>query len=120
MAGKDEISSTEKLLDLIREDSGGRQSPTDMPTSDEKKSAATPHASGAPDMPASDAPESEDAMEESRPAPLFSNVIPMRKRTTVGVDIGYTEIKMAMINTVSERRHELLDFTTIPFPEGIA
>ncbi|MCG6911840.1 MAG: pilus assembly protein PilM, partial [Deltaproteobacteria bacterium] len=47
-------------------------------------------------------------------------VIPMRKRTTVGVDIGYTEIKMAMINTVSERRHELLDFTTIPFPEGIA
>ena len=53
-------------------------------------------------------------------APLFSNVIPMRKKATVGVDIGYHEIKMAMVNQVSERKHELLDFATIPYPEGIS
>ncbi|RLB98155.1 MAG: hypothetical protein DRH90_22295, partial [Deltaproteobacteria bacterium] len=44
----------------------------------------------------------------------------MRKKTTVGVDIGYYELKLAMINQVSERKQELLDFAAISYPEGIS
>jgi len=113
LAGKDEISSTEKLLDLIREDNDQVQEPSNL-------------SAEAPDVPEAETPvesladpEVEVAVEDNS-APLFSNVIPMRKKTTVGVDIGYHELKLAMVNQVSERKHELLDFATIPFPEGIS
>ena len=105
MAGKDEISSTEKLLDLIREDSDNDQEPSDL------------SANTLADLPAEEP--AETAMETTS-APLFSNVIPMRKKATVGVDIAYHELKMAMVNQVSERKHELLDFATLPYPEGIS
>jgi len=113
LAGKDEISSTEKLLDLIREDSEKDQEPFNL----------SAEATAVPDAEIlTDAPEEpiEETIAESNSAPLFSNIIPIRKRTTVGVDIGYHELKMAMVNQVSERKHELLDFATIPYPKGIS
>ena len=113
MAGKDEISSTEKLLDLIREENDKVQEPSNL-------SAETPAAQEA--QASTDAPvETPAETDEASPsATLFSNVIPMRKKTTVGVDVGYHELKLAMVNQVSERKHELLDFATIPYPKGIS
>lgn len=109
MAGKDEISSTEKLLDLIREDSDHDQEPSDLSTDTSADLSAEEPAETAVETPV-----------ETTSAPLFSNVIPMRKKATVGVDIAYHELKMAMVNQASERKHELLDFATIPYPEGIS
>ena len=85
MAGKDEISSTEKLLDLIREDADQKKAP-----SERKASGTEPMDPSQPEKQAQkpDADDTEDDAPTTRSAPLFSNVIPMRKRTTVGVDIG--------------------------------
>ena len=104
MAGKDEISSTEKLLDLIREEKEGD------PTSSEPPPDPSTEPDSQPEPEPSDTVASE---------PFLSNVIPIRKKTTVGVDIGYHELKLAMINQVSERKHELLDFVTLPYPAGV-
>jgi type IV pilus assembly protein PilM len=113
LAGKDEISSTEKLLDLIREDSDK----VPEPFNSSAQAPRIPEAETPPETPVETA---EEAADENNSAPLFSNVIPMRKKTTVGVDIGYHEIIMAMVNQVSERKHELLDFATVPYPKGIS
>ena len=113
MAGKDEISSTEKLLDLIREDNDQVQEPTNL-SAETSVDPETGTVAGARSEPEA------ETVEEAKSAPLFSNVIPMRKKTTVGVDIGYHELIMAMVNQVSERKQELLDFATVPYPEGIS
>lgn len=92
MAKKDEISSTERLLGLIRDKNGATES------------------------------EVEDKAIEPKSKPrqdLFSNVVPMRKKVTVGVDIGYYDLKLSMINRLSEKKQELLDFIAIPYEEGI-
>jgi len=104
LARKDEISSTEKLLDLIREEKENGGTPSDPPPDPEIES----------DEQIDSDPSTDIASE-----PFLSNVIPIRKKTTVGVDIGYHELKMAMINQVSERKHELLDFVTLPYPAGL-
>jgi len=133
LAGKDEISSTEKLLDLIREDKETPQALSDL--SLDKQTAALDKQTAALDKQTATLDKQTAAMDkqtaaadeqtakttaENKAAPLFSNVIPMRKKTTVGVDIGYYELKLAMINQVSERKQELLDFAAIPYPEGIS
>lgn len=92
MAKKDDISSTEKLLDLIRQKNGQEQDPPDLP----------------PSEPVAETQED-----------FLSSVVPLRKKVTVGVDIGYYELKLCMINQVSEKKQELLDFISIPYDEGI-
>jgi type IV pilus assembly protein PilM len=41
------------------------------------------------------------------------------KKTTVGVEIGYTEIKLARIRNHGERKRELLDFKVVPIDPEI-
>jgi type IV pilus assembly protein PilM len=92
LATKDEISSTEKLLGLIRQKNDGGPEPSDVTSA------------------------------ESSPEPqqdFLSNVVSLRKKVTVGVDIGYYELKLGMVNQVSERKLELLDFISIPYDEGV-
>jgi len=89
---KDEISSTEKLLDLIRKKD-------DSPPSSADKNSA-----------------------DAAPPPsrrFFSDVIPIRKRITVGVDIGYNDLKLGMVNQISDKKFELLDFIKIRYPKGV-
>lgn len=89
MAKKDEISSTEKLLGLIR------QKENKVPPATE--------------------PEPVETLNKFPQPSVLSNVIPMRKKACVGIDIGYHELKLAMINKLSDKRHELVDFISVPY-----
>ena len=93
MAKKDEISSTEKLLGLIRQKEN-----TDPPPAE---------------------PEPLETVQNPRQQTALSNIVPMRKRVGVGIDIGYHELNLAMINQISNKRQELIDFVSIPYEAGI-
>ncbi|MFZ0242497.1 MAG: hypothetical protein WAL90_12695 [Desulfobacterales bacterium] len=87
MAKKDEISSTEKLLGLIREPG-------------EATATAEPPAS--PSM-------------STRIGSGLKNTVSIKKATTVGVDIGYDDLKLVKIQNVSHQKHELIDYLRVPF-----
>jgi type IV pilus assembly protein PilM len=93
LAKKDEISSTEKLLGLIRQKEHKETPPTDKKTS--------------------------EAVQKPTQSTMLSNVVPMRKKAIVGIDIGYHSLNLAMVNQVSEKRQELIDFISIPYEAGI-
>jgi type IV pilus assembly protein PilM len=84
---KDEISSTERLLELIRTDNdadiGGSEKPSRK------------HASGLKSFARSS--------------------IAFRKNITFGVDIGYDDLKLVKLRRVSDRRHELVEYARVPF-----
>ncbi len=105
MAKKDEISSTEKLLGLIRQ----KENSTEARSS--SSNGQTKMESAAITLP--------PAESQQQPSTL-SNVVRMRKRVTVGVDIGYYELKLGMVNQVSEKRQELVDFVSIPYQTGMS
>ena len=84
MAKKDEISSTEKLLGLIRQKENNVDSPTE--------------------------PEHAETFQKTQQPTMLSNVVSIRKRAAVGIDIGYHELNLAMVNQISDKRQELLDF----------
>jgi len=92
LANKDEISSTEKLLGLIRQKNDETSSPTETASS--------------------------ERVPDSQPN-FLSSVVPLRKKVTVGVDIGYYELKLGMVNQISEKKLELLDFLSIPYENDI-
>ena len=89
MAKKDEISSTEKLLGLIRQKNDEEQTSSDLSNTEDPN-------------------ETQDSLKETR-QDLLSKVVPLRKKATVGVDIGYYELKLGMINQVSEKKQALLE-----------
>ena len=88
MAKLDEISSTEKLLDLIR---GKRRKSSDSSV----------------DIPA------RRISEEKKP--LFVKKLSFKRKVVVGVDIGINEIKLAAIAQAGDKKSTLLDYTRIPF-----
>ncbi|MBW2192986.1 MAG: pilus assembly protein PilM [Deltaproteobacteria bacterium] len=83
----DEISSTERLLDLIRDKRGKIPSPPD----------ASP--SQPPIVPQKTS---------------FKGVFAFRKSVTVGVDIGATDLKLVAISQYSEKKQEFLKCSKIP------
>lgn len=96
MAKRDEITSTEKLLDLIREP---KANPSPQP----------------------EAPSPTPVTETSQAAPQKTQVrsLPLKRRAVVGVEIGYTNLKMAKVHRQAEKRIELVDYRSIPLPEGL-
>jgi len=105
LARKDEISSTEKLLGLIRQKENGEQ---ETPSSE--SSQVGMESSRVPPPP---------PKPQQKPSTL-SNVVSMRRRVTVGVDIGYDALKLGVVNQVSEKRQELVDFVSIPYEAGMS
>ena len=93
MAKYDEISSTERLLDLIRSD---------------KKPEYT---ASVPEAPRSSG---------DRLANLFSIPVSFRKVISVGVDLGHDDLKMIKIQHVSDQKFKLLQFARIPFDPDIS
>ncbi|HSO60682.1 MAG TPA: pilus assembly protein PilM [Desulfobacterales bacterium] len=88
MAKKDELSSTEKLLELIRD-----EAPAGAPAAD----SGTPQPLG------------------GRIRNLLSNSISISKKSiSVGVDLGREDVKLVMLNRVSERKTEVLDYARVP------
>ena len=88
MAKQDNISSTERLLDLIRDENNADAVMTDYP---KKKSFG-------------------DKLKKT-----FSNPVSFRKAITVGVDIGHDDLKMVKIHRISDHKFEMLDYARIPF-----
>jgi len=93
VAKQDEISSTEKLLDLIRDDRAAEPgSSTDSPNG-----------------------KSSERLQLS-----LKRALPFRKKITVGVDIGYGSLKLVKIIEISAEKHELVDCVEIPFEPDIS
>jgi len=95
LAKQDEISSTEKLLDQIRGENQPLQvtpSPSESSPSESKTGLAIPSLSG---------------------------LTSIRRPITLGIDIGYTDLKLAKMDQVHGNKAELLDLIHIPFDPDI-
>lgn len=88
LARPDEISSTERLLDLIR--NKGKKEPDAEVESPSQSATAGLKAS-------------------------LKKVIPFKKKTTIGVDIGGRSLKLVAISQSSEKKMKLADFSVVPF-----
>lgn len=92
MAKRDEISSTEKLLNLIRsnkepETSSADRSPQPLPL---------------------------------KPSNPFGNkIFAFSKSVTIGVDISYHDLKLVKARQAADKKYQLLDYRTVPFEEGV-
>ena len=87
MAKHDEISSTERLLELIRTD-------RDEEFAD----------SGRPSRRPSGGLKS-----------IFRSPISFKQNVTIGVDIGYDDLKLVKIRRVSDQNYEMLEYARVPF-----
>jgi Tfp pilus assembly PilM family ATPase len=92
LAKYDEISSTERLLDLIRNN-----------RNDEVETIETASRRSSPQKVASYLKES----------------MAFKKSTTVGVDIGHTELKLAKIKHLSHHKHQLVDYLRVPYESNV-
>jgi type IV pilus assembly protein PilM len=89
----DEISSTERLLDLIRDDSR------------EKFAAA------------------DGSFQKTighRLKGIFKNSVSFRKSISVGVDLGHDDLKLIKIHRISDQKYEILEYARVPFDANIA
>jgi len=91
LAKQDEISSTERLLDLIRTESEEGFADSDL--SSQKRAGRTKS--------------------------FLRSPISFKKNITVGVDIGYDDLKLVKIKRVSENSYELLEYARVPFDPEI-
>jgi type IV pilus assembly protein PilM len=87
LAKHDEISSTERLLELIR---------TDREEEIAKAGKSSRRKSG--------------GMKS-----LIRSPISFKKNVTVGVDIGYDDLKLVKIRRVSDQNYEMLEYARVPF-----
>ncbi len=92
MTPRDEISSTERLLDLIR-DSGKEADSAFDPSS---------HKSIGP-----------------RLMGIFSNPISFKNSISVGVDLGHEDLKLIKILRISDQKFEMLEYARVPFKSDV-
>lgn len=94
MARPDEISSTERLLEKIR----GNGEPVPVSSDD-----------------ASPPPSAPEGIR-----PLLSKSITFGKTIHIGVDIGYSDLRLAKFDQSSGAKSELIDYRAVPFNHEIA
>ena len=92
MAKRDEVSSTERLLDLIRDDSKSEYTATGI---------ASQRSFG------------------HRLKNIFNNSVSFRKSITVGLDLGHEDIKMVKMSQISDQKFEMLEYARIPFDQDV-
>jgi len=93
LAKTDTISSTEKLLDLIR----GKQ-PSEGPPPE----AAQPVAAGLSDL-----------------STRFGKMLKIRRPATIGVSLGYTDVKLVKVYQTSGNTQELVDYRLVSYPPDL-
>lgn len=94
MGRRDSLSSTERLLDLIREESPSAP-------------ASPPERPGTPPV-------------TRRIATLLSDSLSFSKKTvSIGVDLGHEDLKLVKVHRLSDRKAELLDLKRIPFRQDV-
>ncbi len=90
---KDEISSTERLLDLIR---------SSTKTGSEFSNITSSRSFS------------------QRIKSNFGNLVTFKKSTTVGVDIGYNELKLVKTSNSSPQKQHLLDYQKVPYLPNVS
>ena len=93
MTKRDEISSTERLLDLIRDDSEEAPAGPDQ----------SAHKSIGP-----------------RLKSVIRNPVSFKKSVSVGIDLGHDDLKLIKIHRVSDQKYEILEYARIPFDPDIS
>ena len=93
LARKDDISSTEKLLELIRSDN--------EKAFGEYESDTPPTGLG-------------------RIISAIRNPVSFRKAATIGVDLGHDDLKMVKVHRISDTKFEMLDYTRVPFDPEVS
>jgi type IV pilus assembly protein PilM len=92
LAKPDDISSTERLLDLIRDD-------------------------GIREQPASSRPPQKSI--GNRLKDIISNPVSFRRAISVGVDLGHDDLKLVKISRISDQKYEILEYARVPFDADI-
>jgi type IV pilus assembly protein PilM len=92
LAKRDEVTSTERLLDMIRTDSE-------------------------PDFVTG--PAVQDKSFRLRLKSVINNPVSFAKSLSVGVDLGHDDIKLVKVRQISNQRYELLEYERIPFNENV-
>jgi len=88
LAKRDEISSTEKLLTLIRDKN--------------RSELENPQVSSKPSF-------------IRRLKISLKNAVKFKRSISIGVDIGYDDMKLVKMRNLSQQRHELVDYAKISF-----
>jgi len=91
LAKQDEISSTERLLELIRTEDQVKLEDSDQ---------QSPKASG-------------------RLKSLVRTSISFKKNIAIGVDIGYDDLKLVKVRRISDRNYEMLEYARVSFDPEI-
>ena len=91
MAKQDEISSTERLLELIRTDRDAEIEDSGKPSRKQASGLKS----------------------------FVRSTISFKKNVTIGVDIGYDDLKLVKLRRMSDRGHELLEYARVPFDPEI-
>lgn len=89
---RDEISSTERLLDLIRDDGLEDDAAVNLSTQDSVG---------------------------SRLMGLIKNPVAFKQAISVGVDLGHDDLKLVKVNRISDQKYEILEYTRVPFESGL-
>jgi type IV pilus assembly protein PilM len=89
---RDEVSSTERLLDLIRDDD--KSDPSVSYLSSQKSTG-------------------------QRLKNFFENPVSFKKAISVGVDLGHDDMKMVKIGRISDKKFEIIEFARVPFDPDI-
>ncbi len=92
MAKRDEVTSTERLLDIIRTDS-------------KQDFAAGPVRS--------------DKSFRLRLKNFINNPVSLTKTVSVGVDLGHDDIKLVKVRRISNQKYEMLEYERIPFNDNV-
>jgi len=90
---RDEISSTERLLDLIRDDGTEEDTTVD--------------------------PRSQFSI-SSRLMGMIRFPVSFKQSISVGVDLGHDDLKLVKIHRISDQKFEMLEYARVPFESGVA
>jgi type IV pilus assembly protein PilM len=89
---RDEISSTERLLDLIRDD--GEEEDTTLDSRSQKSIG-------------------------SRLMGMIRYPVSFKQSISVGVDLGHDDLKLVKIHRISDQKFEMLEYARVPFESGV-
>jgi len=117
----DTISSTEKLLDLIRKKKSADSAPgkaASVSSPRNRKTPGRPHRiPGKPKKPGkNDAAAAKKSKDNPSFIPSIPHLLKMNQKFTVGVSIGFQDVKLVIVGQGAEKNRVLINYHVIAFP----
>ena len=110
----DTISSTEKLLDLIRGKKSADSAPAPAPVSQHRPRKTSAKPPRRPEKPSGKPSRSKPpSTSVRRLVPKAFSILP---KTTIGVSIGYQDVKLVKVGPGPDKSRVLLNYSVVPFP----